>query len=110
MPYLPQSKEHRAWRSPKTFPPTWTTIALNRHPQSPETVSLSAILPSKQEWGNDIRQDCALACTWLGHVLRVDHQVFSSEVVSGFYEPCAAAQSWPRVGEGEDKVGERGDL
>ena len=36
--------------------------------------------------------------------------MLSFEVLSGFYESCAAAaQSWPRVGEGEDKVRERGE-
>ena len=35
--------------------------------------------------------------------------MLSFEVLDGFYGSCAAAQSWPRVGEGEDKVGERGD-
>ena len=43
-------------------------------------------------------------------MLRVDHQVLSFEGLSGFYGSCAAAaQSWPRVGEGEEKFGERGE-
>ena len=39
-------------------------------------------------------------------MLRVDHQVLSFEMLSGFYGSCAAAaQSWPRVGEGQETVG-----
>jgi len=85
--YLPKSKGQRAWpRPPKTSSPTGTTIALNRHPQSPGTIPLPAN-PSKNGISTNSR-----ILLWPVVSSAMHHQVLDFEVLGGFYESCAAAQ------------------